>query len=225
MSVDVATRTDEDIKVDITKQLNWDARIDASDISITVDDGRVTLAGEVPSVTAKSAATNDAYLVDGVVSVQNDLTVNFPESKTVPTDTDIKENVITALSLDSDLESYKIDVDVDQGWVTLEGTVNAYWEKVSAKNTALDVNGVLGVSNNLGVVPTESFVDESIANDIIKALERNVHVNADDIDVTVEDGEVTLEGIVRTITAKNAAYDAALYTPGVVHVQNKVTVS
>ncbi len=225
MSVDVATRTDEDIKVDITKQLNWDARIDASDISITVDDGRVTLAGKVPSVTAKSAATNDAYLVDGVVSVQNDLTVNFPASKTVPADTEIKENVITALSLDSDLEAYKIDVDVDQGWVTLEGTVNAYWEKVSAKNTALDVNGVLGVSNNLGVVPTESFVDENIANDIIKALERNVHVNADDIDVTVEDGEVTLEGIVRTIAAKNAAYDAALYTPGVVHVYNRVTVS
>jgi hypothetical protein len=42
MSVDVKTRTDEDIKVDITKQLNWDARIDASDISITVDGGRAS---------------------------------------------------------------------------------------------------------------------------------------------------------------------------------------
>lgn len=225
MSVDVTTRSDEEIKVDITKQLNWDARIDASDISITVDDGKVTFKGEVPSVTAKSAATNDAYLVDGVISVQNDLSVEFPEPKKVPTDAEIKENVRTALALDSDLKSYKIDVVVDQGWVTLEGTVNAYWEKVSAKDAALDVNGVIGVSNNIGVVPTENFVDENIAKSIINALERNVHVNADDIDVTVEDGEVTLEGDVRTITAKNAAYDAALFTPGVVHVYNRVRVS
>lgn len=217
--------TDEQIKVDVTKQLQWDARIDASDISITVDNGDVNLEGTVPSITAKSAATNDAYLVDGVISVDNSIEVDFPESKTVPTDNEIRENAIRSLSFDSDLESYKIDVDVDQGWITLEGTVNAYWEKVAAENDVSDINGVIGVSNNLGVVPTENYIDENIAEDIVNALERNVHVNADDIDVKVEDGEVTLDGTVRTMTAKNAAFDAALYTPGVISINNRIIVS
>jgi len=216
--------TDEDIKVDITKQLKWDARIDASDISITVDNGNVNLEGKVPSITAKSAATNDSYLVDGVMSVNNNLEVEFPETQTVPTDEQIKENLETTFTLDNDLKSYKIDIDVDKGWVTLEGTVNAYWEKITAGNEAQDLNGVIGVTNNLGVVPTESYIDENIAEDIIKALERNVHVDAGDIDVTVEDGRVELDGSVRTITAKNAAYDSALYTPGVVAVDNRIVV-
>lgn len=218
-------RSDEEIKVDLAKQFNWDARIDASDISITVDDGEVELEGEVPSVTAQTAATNDAFLVDGVVSVENNLSVNFPTTKTVPTDEEIKDNVVAAFSFDSDLESYKIDVEVDEGWVTLEGTVDAYWEKVSAGNEALDVNGALGVTNNIAVVPTDSYLDENIAEDIVNALERNIHVKADDIDVKVEDGEATLTGTVATSTARNAAYDAALYTPGVISVNNRVIVS
>lgn len=175
-------------------------------------------------MTAKSAAFDDAYLVDGVLSVTNNLDVEIPATKTAPTDAEIRDNVVTALSINSDVESYKIDVTVDKGWVTLEGTVNAYWEKVSAENEALDVNGVLGVSNNLGVVPTESYLDENIAEDIISALERNVHVNADDIDVKVEDGKVTLDGTVKTYTAKNAAFDSALYTPGVITVNNRIIV-
>lgn len=217
-------RTDEEIKVDITKQLQWDARIDASDVSIKVDNGNVNLEGKVPSITAQAAARDDAYLVEGVLSVTNDLDVRFPESKTVPTDTDIKQNIVSALSFNSDVQSYKIDVTVDKGWVTLEGTVNAYWEKVAAENEVLDINGVFGVSNNLGVVPTESYLDETIAEDIISALERNVHVNADDIDVKVEDGKVTLDGTVKTLTAKNAAFDSALYTPGVISVNNRIIV-
>lgn len=217
-------RNDEDVKVDVAKQLKWDARIDASDVSITVDNGNVKLDGHVPTMTAKSAAFDDAYLVDGVLSVSNNLDVEIPSTKAMPTDAEIKDNVVTALSINSDVESYKIDVSVDKGWVTLEGTVNAYWEKVSAENEVLDVNGVLGVSNNLGVVPTESYLDKNIAEDIISALERNVHVNADDIDVKVEDGKVTLDGTVKTYTAKNAAFDSALYTPGVITVNNRIIV-
>lgn len=217
-------RSDEDIKVDVVKQLKWDARIDASDVTTKVDNGKVMLHGNVPTMTAKSAAFDDAYLVDGVLSVDNQLDVEIPAAKTTPTDTDIRKNVETALSINSDVESYKIDVTVDKGWVTLEGTVNAYWEKVSAENEALDINGVLGVSNNLGVVPTESYLDENIAEDIISALERNVHVDADDIDVKVEDGKVTLDGTVKTYTAKNAAFDSALYTPGVITVNNRIIV-
>lgn len=217
-------KTDEDIKVDVANQLKWDARVDASDVSVVVNNGRVELKGEVPSTTSKSAAYDDAHKVKGVVAVDNDLDVIFPEAKTIPTDDDIRANIISTFSYDSDLKSYKIDVEVEGGWVTLEGTVDAYWEKAMAKNEALDVNGVIGVTNNLAVVPTEDYLDEDIAEDIVNALERNVSITASNIDVKVENGEVTLTGTVDTISEKNSAYEAARYTPGVVLVKNELVV-
>lgn len=114
-------------------------------------------------------------------------------------------------------------MDVDDGWVTLEGTVDAYWEKLNAENEALGVHGVTGVTNNLAVVPTEDYRDEDIAEEIVSALERKVTVTASDINVKVENGEVTLTGTVDTVAEKNNAYDAARHSPGVVSVENEIT--
>lgn len=217
-------REDEEIIADVANQLKWDARIESKQISVKVREGHVDLEGKVPTMTGKTAAFEDAEQVDGVQSVSNNLDIQRPTTKTVPSDAQIQENVQTSLSFKSDVEAYKLDVTVDNGWVTLEGTVNAYWEKISAGEEAVEVNGVLGVSNNLAVVPTEDFLDESIAEEIVQALERNVFVTAEDIDVTVKGGNVTLKGMVKTITAKNAAYETALYTPGVTDVDNQIIV-
>lgn len=217
-------RDDEKILADVAEQLNWDARVDSKDISIKVMNGNVDLEGEVPTMTGKSAATNDAEQVDGVATVANNLDVQIPSTKTIPGDAQILENVRNSLSFNSDVESYKIDVEVNNGWVTLEGTVEAYWEKISAEKEVLDINGVLGVSNNLAVVPTEDFLDEAIAENIVNALERNALVTADDIDVTVEKGIVTLEGVVKTFSIKKAVYESALYTQGVTGVNNQIIV-
>lgn len=217
-------RDDEDIKVDIAEQLNWDARIDASEVSITVNNGDVTLSGHVPTMAAKSAAFDNAYLVEGVLSVTDDLKVEIPETKVTPADVEIRDNVEMALSINSVVDTEKIDISVNQGWVSLEGTVNAFWKKINVEREALDVNGVLGVSNNIAVVPTDSYEDEKIAREINNALERNIQVNADDITVRVENGAVTLDGTVKTNNAKSTAYDAAQYTSGVTSVKNRVRV-
>lgn len=50
---------DEKIKKNVTDQLYWDHRVDASDVQIEVDEGVVTLSGNVPSFTAKDAAYDD----------------------------------------------------------------------------------------------------------------------------------------------------------------------
>ncbi len=217
-------RDDEKILADVAEQLNWDARVESKNISIKVMNGNVDLEGEVPTMTGKSAAYDDAQQVAGVASVANNLDVQMPSTKSIPKDAKIRENVQMSLSINSDVESYKIDVEVDNGWVTLEGTVNAFWEKISAEEEVLDINGVLGVSNNLAVVPTENYLDETIAENIVDALERNALVTADDIDVTVENGIVTLEGVVKTFSIKKAVYESALYTQGVTGVDNRIIV-
>ncbi|MEX0780604.1 MAG: BON domain-containing protein [Balneolales bacterium] len=218
-------RSDEEIKVDVVKQLQWDLRIDASDVSVQVADGIVELNGFVPTRSAKTAATDDAYVVDGVLTVENHLSVRYPEQRDLPTDEAIRNNIESNIGFNSNLETYKIDVEAEEKWVTLHGTVSSYWEKVEAEDEALYVDGVLGITNELAVVPTGSFRDEDIAEDVVNALDRNIFVNPNDIDVKVENGEVTLDGIVGSIRAKNAAYNSALYTPGVTLVDNQIRVS
>lgn len=217
-------RDDEEILADVAHQLDWDDRIKSNDISVKVMNGNVDLEGNVPTMTGKSAAYDDAQQVDGVVSVANNLDVQMPASKTIPNDAQIQEHVRNSLSINSDVESYSIDVTVNNGWVTLEGTVDAFWEKISAEREVLDIHGVLGVSNNLAVVPRDDFKDEIIAEEIVNTLERNVQVTADDIEVAVKNGSVTLSGTVKTLSARTAAYESALYTPGVTGVDNRIVV-
>lgn len=217
-------RSDELIKTDVVNQLRWDDRIDASDVTVKVDKGRVTLGGFAPSMRSKNAAFDNAFLINGVLSVENNIKVRFPETKVMPMDQAIRDNIINNLTFNTSLSPYNIGVEVEKGWVKLKGTVASYWEKLEAEDEALYVDGVVGVTNNLAIVPTEDYIDEEIAEDVMQALERNLYIDSEAIDVTVEDNEVTLEGIVESRSERDAAYDAALYTPGVIFVNDLLEV-
>lgn len=217
-------RTDELIKKDLVDQLYWDNSIDASDVTVTVDDGNVTLTGNVQSHRAREAAARNAWLVEGVVFVDNQLKLTYAQPETLPADAEIREEILDSFRWSPDLRSYKIDVDVENGWVTLEGTLDAFWKKVDAESQAFSTRGVVGVTNKLAIVPTESITDEMIAEDVVDAIERNLRVSADDVDITVMNGRVTLEGSVPNAAAKAAAYNSALYTAGVTDVQDNIII-
>lgn len=217
-------RTDEMIKTDVVRQMNWDNRIDASNVSVIVDDGHVTLTGKVPTYTAKRAAVDDTWLVTGVKSVADELTIEYSTALTIPSDAEIRSNVESVLLWDPDLTPYKITVEVASGWVTLEGTVDSLWQKVRAENEAWSTRGVIGVTNKLAVVPTERITDEIIGEDVADAIDRNINVDVDDVTITVDNGEVTLTGTVPTWAAKSSAYRSALYTQGVTDVENELVV-
>ncbi len=217
--------TDEKIKKDVTDHLYWDYRVDASDVEIKVDDGIVQLDGTVPSFDAMDSAADDAWSVRGVTGVENDLEIKYERTAEIPTDDEIRSSIQKIFLWNPHLTSYKIDVDVLDGWVTLEGTVDAFWKKMRAEEEAKDVIGVVGVTNKMAVVPTESITDESIAENVVNAIDRDMRVFADDVNVEVEMGEVILTGSVPTWSAKTAAYSSALYTNGVLDVVDKITVN
>jgi osmotically-inducible protein OsmY len=52
--------TDENIKKDVVDDLYWDNRIDASEINVTVDNGLVTLSGQVATYGERSVARDPA---------------------------------------------------------------------------------------------------------------------------------------------------------------------
>lgn len=215
---------EEDIKTDVVDHLKWDARVDASKVSVTVDSNTVTLEGEVPSYSAKTSAFDDAWNVQGVFDVDNQLKVKYP-SEDILTDVEIKSNLENKFAWDPNLNSMKIDTEVENQWVELQGTVDEYWKLVDAETKASDMDSVIGVTNKLVVVPSESVTDELIGKDIAEAIERSKNVLIDDIDIEVENGKVTLTGVVNDWKAKSAAYDAALYTTGVIEVIDNIVVN
>jgi osmotically-inducible protein OsmY len=215
--------TPEKIKKEVVDQLYWDTRVDASDIEVQVDGGEVTLTGEVSSYSDKQAATTTTWAINGVTVVDNQLSVEYPSTIELPADNEVKSNIQSVLLWNTEVDSSEIDVEVADHIATLEGTVDTYWEKIRAAELA-DVTGVFDVVNKLAVVPTEDFVDEDVATDVTDALERNLHVNVDNVTVKVKDGKVTLTGKVSSWTAYRSAEDSAFYTLGVKNVDNRLTI-
>jgi osmotically-inducible protein OsmY len=215
-------RTSEDIKKDIIDQLYWDARVDASDINVDVQGGNVTLLGTVPSFLAQQSVLEDARSVKGVAGIDSRIEVAQPE--TVPTEADMADHIRDLYLWDPSLADQDIQVAADAGEVSLEGTVDAAWKKLRAETKALGVTGVHSVTNELAVVPTMSVFDETIAAAVYDALRRSANVDESSVNVTVENGTVTLSGTVPTWISRNAAFDAALYTDGVVDVVDDLVI-
>ena len=69
------TRSDDRIREDVNDRLSDDDMLDASDITVTVSGGEVTLEGRVDSRQAKRAAEDCAETCSGVKHVQNNLRV------------------------------------------------------------------------------------------------------------------------------------------------------
>jgi osmotically-inducible protein OsmY len=215
---------DEDIKRDAVDQLYWDSRIDASDVTVSVDGGIVTLSGTVSTPDERRAAVGDVRAIAGVLRVNDELSVRHPEGLPLPDDTEILNNVESILSASASVDASSVRVSVDAGMVTLEGTVNTYWHRAECEEMALGVWGVVEVENDLAVVPTEDVEDKAIAEDIIAALERSAQVDAEDITVEVDNGVVTLEGTVPDWAAQEMVRDAARYTRGVRQINDELAV-
>ncbi len=213
----------ERIKKDVVDNLYWDNRVDASDVKVEVSDEKVTLTGTVPSYTAKSAATANVWSIQGITDVDNQLNVKYPRSFTIPTDAEIKNNVESSLLWDTDIDSSKIEVKVNNNIVTLEGTVDAYWKRYRAETLA-DTIGVFEIRNKLAVVPSEEVEDEVIAKNVIQALTRNLSVSEENIEVEVSDSKVTLSGTASSWTEYRAAEDSAFFTAGVKSVNNLIKI-
>jgi hypothetical protein len=71
-------RSDTEIRHDVQEELDWDPRIGARDIAVSVRDGVVTLAGFVRSLGEKAQAEADAKRVAGVLGIANDIEVHLP---------------------------------------------------------------------------------------------------------------------------------------------------
>ncbi|HET6244080.1 MAG: BON domain-containing protein [Bacteroidetes bacterium] len=212
-----------DIKKLIKDQFIWDGRIIASDINVNVKDGTVELTGEVPTYSSKIAAEEDALSIIGVLRVENNLKVKYPEPDFI-SDEDIKSAIIDKISLDHRIESKYISVSVEKGVVSFTGSVDAYWKKDVILEYAYRNIGVVGVVEEIEVIPHSDISDEKIAEDIKSAFERNGFIGSNQIFVEVYNSEVTIEGTVTYYTSRIKAREIAYYTTGVRNVKDKISI-
>ncbi|MDD5204724.1 MAG: BON domain-containing protein, partial [Desulfobacterales bacterium] len=221
-------RSDELIKKDVVDQITRDDRVDASKVTVEVDNGTVILRGEVPSYFTRSAVQYGVLKVVDVKRVVNRITVNppkLPASEPTLADIDIENSIKEKFADNPDINLPGIEVDVNAGAVTLKGTVNAYWKKMHVVDLISDEPGVVNIDNLLAVVPTEDRYDQEIAGEIVFNLGRTVDVDPDEITVKVEGGKVLMSGTVPSRAARQLAYEAAWFTPGVVDVEDRLSVS
>ncbi|TXT54265.1 MAG: Transport-associated protein [Promethearchaeota archaeon] len=216
--------SEEELKKNVVDQLYWDSRVDASKIKVEVKDSEITLRGEVPNYNVKGSASADAWAIEGVTAVNNLIQVKYPVSVTVPTDEEIKSSIETSLQLNWNIDSSDIEISVVGGIATLEGSVDTYWKKLKVEDITSQVSGVLDVINKLTIVPTENFIDKEIAEDIIGAISRNFKVNAEHVDVKVENGEVVLSGTVADWSVYRAVMDATELTAGVTEINDNLII-
>jgi len=213
----------EQIKEDIVDQLLWDSRVDASKVSVEVEDGIVTLTGRVPTYSDREAIHTDVWSIPGVVSVESHIGVDRPT--TALSDNELESRIKSVLEWNPVIDATAIEVAVELGWVTLKGSVETLWKKHRTEELAMGLAGVLGVTNDLTVVPPKGVSDEEIGEEILAALNRRFHENMHSVHVMVENGTVTLSGTVPHGHAHRSAYESALFTKGVVNIDDNLEIS
>ncbi len=227
-------KKDENIKNAVQKALLYDPRVLAANVKTHVNNGVITLRGQVDHLKAKRAAAQDARNTVGVLTVKNRL--NVSPLKLV-SDEEIEKRVRDAFARDVFVESYEITVDVVAGVSNLNGAVDSFYEKMHVDDVASKVTGVLAVDNNLVVSdPYDPYIydphvdpyytydyewyrytpgqpsksDWQIQQDIQDELWWSPFVDANQVNVSVDDGVAVLTGAVDSWPEYHAATENAL---------------
>ena len=221
MATTTQARTDNSIREDVLRELNWDPTItSASDIAVAAKDGVVTLSGFVPTYWDKDAAEKAVKRVYGVKGVANDIAVKPLWQRIDP---EIARDAVHELESHVSIPADRIKVTVKDGWVTLEGTVDWEYQKSLAQSAMKKLKGVSGVTNKIQVTPKASAAE--VKSKIEEALRRSAELDARRITVEIEGSTVKLYGSVSSWAERDEAERAAWSAPGTTMVENHILVN
>jgi osmotically-inducible protein OsmY len=142
-------RTDEDVAKAVRNALQWDVLVPDERITSTVSNGAVTLQGSVDTWMQRYNAENAVQRLTGVKGVINRITFT---TKPVSPEL-VKRQIEEALERQTEREAKRLGVAVQDGVVTLTGTVRSWGEKNAIERVALNAPGVRRINDQTTVDP------------------------------------------------------------------------
>jgi osmotically-inducible protein OsmY len=144
----------------------------------------------------------------------------------MPSDLELKEEVAAELAFEPGLDEQGIEVSVRDGFVTLNGSVGSYAERLAAIRAAKRIIGVRGLAEDLMVklVNGARRTDREIATAVNWATSKPTADPSRAIQVTVRNGWVTLTGVADSGRQKSEAEERIWNLVGVMGVTNSITI-
>jgi osmotically-inducible protein OsmY len=195
--------------------------VDEKGILVKVQEGVVTMAGNVPHYADRWMAEQVAKRVSGVRAIANDIEVKIPKVGE-RSDADIAGAAANSLKWHFSLADTNVKPVVVHGRLTLTGEVPFAYQRGIAESAVRYLAGVKSVTDDIVVKPSVKVSD--VKQRIEAAFKRQADLDAKDVTINVRDAEVTLRGHVHSWREKDDAGRAAWAAPGVAKVENQILV-
>ena len=143
----MSNRTDADIARSVENTLLWLSHLPADAVKVMVEDGWVTLSGEVEWNYQRLEAADVVRNLTGVRGLSENIAL---KSRKVITSS-IKADIEAALARRSDSNLQDITVAVNDGDVMLSGRVQSLWDRERARELAWSSAGVKQVNDELRI--------------------------------------------------------------------------
>jgi len=139
-------RTDTDIAQAVLRALEWDIAVPHEKIKAKVDNGWVTLDGEVALQFQRAAAENAVRRLSGVRGVSNQIGLQV---RPAVQPAEVKGRIEAAFRRSADIDARGIQVDAKNSMIILRGKVRTWAERDEAERAAWAAPGVLAVKDEL----------------------------------------------------------------------------
>jgi osmotically-inducible protein OsmY len=139
-------KSDQEIATEVVNCLRWNWNVPNDTVKVKVENGWVTLDGELVWNYQRESAKSSVQNLEGIKGVTNDITIKSDSKDEVE-----KTAIESALSRNWSINDNDIEVNVKANQVTLVGTVDSYYQKDEAERIAWNAPGVWSVNNELAV--------------------------------------------------------------------------
>ena len=215
-------KNDAMIENQVRQELNWDCRTEGTSLTVSVIEGVVTLTGRVRYYAIRHAAEEATRRIEGVRAVQNEIEVKIPFEEFIA-DYEIVKAARHAFEWDVLIPHKQVQVEAENGKLFLYGTVDCWSQRQEVERAASHLRGVRAVTNFIKVNAAR-VESTTVCQAITDSIARHSSEEAEQVQVTMQNGIVHLSGQVPNWIEREEVIRAAGFAPGVRNIVGELVV-